>query len=171
MYKKILSDPLVIPVGVSVVAEDLLRKLLDRNPATRLGANGAQDIKVHPFFQDVDWKRLYAKKYNPPFRPNVVSSNIINHRYQLRILQILMMNLQMSFQLIQSRTPRIYPRQFNSNSKALVTKHTTYLVRLLVVWLIVWELWEYLIGPVTCLVYKSLRTPSKICGKFFQYDC
>ena len=42
---------------------------------TRLGANGALDIKSHPFFQDVDWRRLLAKKYNPPFRPNVVSFN------------------------------------------------------------------------------------------------
>lgn len=74
MYKKILSEPLTFPAGVSVVAEDLLRKLLDRNPSTRLGVQGAQPIKDHPFFTDVDWRRLLAKKYTPPFRPNVKSA-------------------------------------------------------------------------------------------------
>ena len=76
MYKKIMSEPLNFPPGVSPVAEDLLRKLLDRDANTRLGAQGAQQIKDHPFFTDVDWRRLLAKKYTPPFRPNVVSKTL-----------------------------------------------------------------------------------------------
>ena len=34
---------------------DLLTKLLSRNPIERLGVKGAEDIKCHPFFQDIDW--------------------------------------------------------------------------------------------------------------------
>ena len=75
MYKKILSDPIIFPPTVSPIAEDLLRKLLNRNPAERLGSQGAQQIKEHPFFRDVDWRRLLAKKYTPPFRPNVASAH------------------------------------------------------------------------------------------------
>ncbi len=33
--------------------EDFLLKLLDKDPARRLGANGASEVKAHEFFQDV----------------------------------------------------------------------------------------------------------------------
>ena len=38
--------------------KDLLLKLLDKNPLTRLGSpetGGAQAIKAHPFFAGIDW--------------------------------------------------------------------------------------------------------------------
>lgn len=53
-----------------------MSQLLNRDPATRLGANGTKAIKDHPFFADVDFKRLLQKRYTPPFRPNVVSVSI-----------------------------------------------------------------------------------------------
>ena len=31
--------------------------------------NGAHDFKDHPFFQDIDWKRLYNKQVTPSFIP------------------------------------------------------------------------------------------------------
>ncbi|TPX69348.1 hypothetical protein SpCBS45565_g02581 [Spizellomyces sp. 'palustris'] len=74
MYKKILSDELRFPDEMSSVAKDLLRQLLNRDPAKRLGANGADEIKRHPFFADINWSRLLARKYPPPFRPNVTSA-------------------------------------------------------------------------------------------------
>ena len=41
---------------MSMELKDLLLKLLSRNPIERLGAKGgAQDIKSHPFFDDIDW--------------------------------------------------------------------------------------------------------------------
>jgi serine/threonine-protein kinase RIM15 len=36
-------------------AKDLISKLMIRNPMTRLGFNGAQEIKDHPFFAGVNW--------------------------------------------------------------------------------------------------------------------
>ncbi|KAL3899141.1 MAG: hypothetical protein SGCHY_002257 [Lobulomycetales sp.] len=74
MYKKILSEPLVIPDEISQASRDLLTKLLDRNPEKRLGANGAEEIKKHPFFADIQWNKLMAKKYVPPFKPEVESA-------------------------------------------------------------------------------------------------
>ena len=41
--------------------KDLIMKLLKRNPIERLGANGAWEIKSHPFFKDVDWT-LFEKE-------------------------------------------------------------------------------------------------------------
>jgi serum/glucocorticoid-regulated kinase 2 len=72
MYKKIVQAPLKFPDEVSPVAQDLLTKMLDRDPAKRLGANGAEEIKRHKFFDDINWVKLNARKYTPPFRPDVV---------------------------------------------------------------------------------------------------
>lgn len=75
MYRKILTAPLNFP-GYDVVppaARDLLTKLLDRDPTKRLGVNGSTEIKSHPFFHGIDWKKLLQRKYEPTFKPNVVS--------------------------------------------------------------------------------------------------
>lgn len=74
MYRKILSDPLRFPENMGSEARDLLTKLLDRDPAKRLGVRGAQDIRGHPFFaRHIDFKKLWQKKIQPPFKPAVVS--------------------------------------------------------------------------------------------------
>lgn len=76
MYRKILSEPLHFP-GPEIVppaAKDLLTKLLNRKPEQRLGANGASEIKAHPFFHSIDWRKLLQRKYEPTFKPNVVSN-------------------------------------------------------------------------------------------------
>lgn len=75
MYRKILSEPLHFP-GPEIVppaAKDLLTKLLNRKPEQRLGANGAAEIKAHPFFHSIDWRKLLQRKYEPTFKPSVVS--------------------------------------------------------------------------------------------------
>lgn len=74
MYRKILSQPLHFPEGnvVPPVARDLLTKLLNRDPEKRLGVNGAEEIKAHPFFEAIDWRKLLQRKYEPVFKPNVV---------------------------------------------------------------------------------------------------
>ena len=71
-----MNDELRFPDVVSRNAKDLLRKLLDRDPSRRLGSKGAQEIKDHPFFDEIDWKKLMARKITPPFRPDVVSEDI-----------------------------------------------------------------------------------------------
>ena len=75
MYRKILSEPLHFP-GPDIVppaAKDLLEKLLDRRPSERLGANGPSEIKAHHFFANIDWRKLLQRKYDPTFKPSVVS--------------------------------------------------------------------------------------------------
>lgn len=71
MYRRILQDPLRFPDDIDKEARSLLSGLLARNPAKRLGNSGAAEIKSHPFFSSIDWKKLYAKKIQPPFKPNV----------------------------------------------------------------------------------------------------
>ena len=43
-----------------------------RNPNARLGAAGIDEIKEHPWLQDVDWDKLLAKRIRAPFRPIVI---------------------------------------------------------------------------------------------------
>ncbi|KAL3229175.1 Serine/threonine-protein kinase YPK2/YKR2 [Nakaseomyces bracarensis] len=74
MYKKILQDPLVFPDGFDRDAKDLLIVLLSRDPQRRLGFNGAEEIKSHPFFAQLSWKRLLMKGYIPPYKPPVTSA-------------------------------------------------------------------------------------------------
>jgi serine/threonine protein kinase len=71
MYEKILRDPLLFPDEVSPSARSILTGLLTRDPAQRLGVNGADEIKRHPFFEKIDWRRLAQKKIQPPFKPSV----------------------------------------------------------------------------------------------------
>ena len=88
MYAKILQDPLRFPDEVAHDARSVLTGLLTRDPAQRLGVNGAEEIKRHPFFaKAIDWKRLMAKKIQPPFKPSVV---------RCRLLRLLLLALLMS---------------------------------------------------------------------------
>ena len=77
MYRKILSEPLHFP-GPEIVplpAKDLLIQLLDRRADHRLGAKGPSEIKAHPFFNQIDWRKLLQRRYDPTFKPNVVSAH------------------------------------------------------------------------------------------------
>ena len=72
MYRKILYDPLRFNDDMDRDARSLLTGLLTRDPDKRLGNGGAHEIKNHPFFASVDWKKLVQKKIQPPFKPSVV---------------------------------------------------------------------------------------------------
>ncbi|OMJ66235.1 hypothetical protein SteCoe_36995 [Stentor coeruleus] len=59
-----------IPSGWSNEAADFVNHLLQRKPVSRLGLNGPEEIKQHPWLQDIDWKALYKKSQPAPFIPN-----------------------------------------------------------------------------------------------------
>jgi serine/threonine protein kinase len=70
LFDRLRSAPLHFPPYVSKRAESLIRALLNRNPAERLGAaSGASQIKQHPFFEHMDWQKLLERRIPPPFRP------------------------------------------------------------------------------------------------------
>ena len=51
-------------------AFDFLSWMLERDPKKRLGAGGIEEIKDHPFFKGINWKKLYNKEVKPPFIPS-----------------------------------------------------------------------------------------------------
>ena len=58
MYQRILSDPLLFPPDMPADAMSVITGLLQRDPSKRLGSNGAEEIKRHPFFsKHIDWNR------------------------------------------------------------------------------------------------------------------
>lgn len=70
VLKNIENAKLRIPVRVSATARDLIKKLMKRNLNKRLGSkNGAEEVKSHPFFADVDWEVVLKKELVPPVIP------------------------------------------------------------------------------------------------------
>ena len=55
-------------IKISDNAKDLLLKLIT-NSNNRLGKNGSEEIKSHPFFKGVNWKKI--KEMKPPFIPQL----------------------------------------------------------------------------------------------------
>lgn len=74
MYEKILHAELKFPSHVSENARSIISGLLNRDPSKRLGhKNDCEEIKIHPFFEGIDWEKLDKKEYKPPFNPGVES--------------------------------------------------------------------------------------------------
>eukprot|EP01102_Stenamoeba_stenopodia_P019851 TRINITY_DN7584_c0_g1_i2.p1 TRINITY_DN7584_c0_g1~~TRINITY_DN7584_c0_g1_i2.p1 ORF type:complete len:1360 (+),score=248.69 TRINITY_DN7584_c0_g1_i2:678-4757(+) len=59
------------PEDMSEEAKDLISKLLHPDPSKRLGSNGVQEIKDHPFFDDVNWDTLLSEPLNEAFIPRL----------------------------------------------------------------------------------------------------
>lgn len=71
VFKKILGREIQWPTYFNLeeqkefdssLAKDLITKLLVLDPSERLGYNGAQEIKEHPYFKDVDWDHVYEEE-------------------------------------------------------------------------------------------------------------
>ena len=77
IYKK----KVVYPSWMEENAKDLIINLLTIEPDKRLGSgkNGAENIKKHPFFSDVDWDKALNKKLKPPFIPKIEDETDIKY--------------------------------------------------------------------------------------------
>lgn len=73
MYKNIAFGKVRFPKdALSSDGRNFVKGLLNRNPRHRLGANGdARELQEHPFFADIDWDLMAAKKLQPPFKPQL----------------------------------------------------------------------------------------------------
>lgn len=62
MFDQIKRDKPRIPTGISPQCKDFLLKTMNKKPHERLGNRGAQEIKNHAWFKDIDWKQVLEKK-------------------------------------------------------------------------------------------------------------
>ena len=62
-------------------AKDLINKLLNKVPEKRIGSGkeGAENIKKHPFFSDIDWNKALNKELRPPFIPKIENETDIKY--------------------------------------------------------------------------------------------
>ncbi|XP_019735259.1 ribosomal protein S6 kinase beta-2-like [Hippocampus comes] len=77
---KILKCKLNLPPYLTIDAKDLIKKLLKKNPAQRLGSSKADcaDIKRHPFFKQIKWDELLNMRVEPPYKPQLQSDEDVS---------------------------------------------------------------------------------------------
>jgi serine/threonine protein kinase len=71
MYRMVMHDPVKYPDHLSLVARDLIGRLLEKDPAKRIGG-GEEDyleIKAHEFWSQLDWNALEKKEIEPEWKP------------------------------------------------------------------------------------------------------
>ena len=73
--EKILRCKLSCPAFLTNEAKSLLRKLLRKTVAERLGAGpkDALEVRRHAFFRNLNWDQVLERRLEPPFRPTLNS--------------------------------------------------------------------------------------------------
>lgn len=64
---------LLMPRGMDPDAKDLITRLLIKNQVKRLGYNGVEEVKAHPFFASIDWTSLLQKRVSAPLNPHIMT--------------------------------------------------------------------------------------------------
>ena len=67
------------PIKVSDEAKHIITKLLEKNPGSRLGKNGLKEIKIHPFFGNLNFDMINHKKLKSPFKPQIDDNNLASN--------------------------------------------------------------------------------------------
>jgi cGMP-dependent protein kinase len=75
IFKKIINSQkyLTFPRGLDNASVDLIKALMNPNPAFRLGnlLGGPTEIMEHAFFAGLDWTQLQAKALPAPYQPSI----------------------------------------------------------------------------------------------------
>ena len=89
LFRKIMSEKVKMPDGLTAAACVLLKGLLNKNPLSRFGAakgtmfqvGGVAQVKQLEFFSKIDWDLLEQKKVEPPERLDVDNEEDTRHFY------------------------------------------------------------------------------------------
>jgi serine/threonine protein kinase len=71
LYRMIVRDEMKFPAGFSPTATALIRALCTKNPHERLGSNGTDEIKSHPFFDGIPWDDILEKNLKMEWVPAI----------------------------------------------------------------------------------------------------
>ena len=69
IQKQVQVHPTDIPATWSPDAGKFINSLLQRKPENRLGTNGIDDLKQHPWLSDINWEKIRNKQAKAPFLP------------------------------------------------------------------------------------------------------
>ncbi|RVW96284.1 Protein phosphatase 2C and cyclic nucleotide-binding/kinase domain-containing protein [Vitis vinifera] len=75
-FAKIARGQLNLPRTFSPEAVDLITKLLEVDESTRLGSQNPDSVKIHKWFDGIDWKRLTDSSFPVPHE---ITSRIAQH--------------------------------------------------------------------------------------------
>jgi len=64
-----------LPEGWSLESADLINKLIQRKPINRLGFNGIEELKAHPWLLNFPWQKLENRIIKSPFDLKVKLKN------------------------------------------------------------------------------------------------
>ncbi|KAK4391827.1 Serine/threonine-protein kinase CBK1 [Sesamum angolense] len=80
LLKKAMGLSVIAEARLTPEAKDLIRSLL-RDADTRLGSRGADEIKAHPWFKDVNWDMLYEMEaaYKPEVNGELDTQNFMKY--------------------------------------------------------------------------------------------
>jgi len=80
LYQRICTERVPpLPNRIPRDTCDLLQRLLNKNPETRLGFNGVVEVKSHPFFLNVDFNALDRREIRPEFQPYINGPDDVSH--------------------------------------------------------------------------------------------
>ena len=81
LKKRITHDKVKLPAYLTSEAHSLIKALLQRDPAKRLGygPNGLDQVKKHPFFKTINWKKLENLEIPSPFKPVVNGMDCVSN--------------------------------------------------------------------------------------------
>lgn len=131
---KISLNKDTIPKDWSLECADFVQQLLEIDPKKRLGAQGIEEVKGHPWIKYFNWKDLYLEKLKAPFIPPIDEENF-NHKYCNMVEKIGIKTQERYNRIVKSS---IYPIVFNSftyfnrfakenqNSASFVNPHIIY---------------------------------------------
>lgn len=73
LFKAIVRGKYKISPRCNDVVKDLITKVLETQPAKRLGslAGGDMDLKKHAWLADVDFDKLKQRKFKAPWKPEI----------------------------------------------------------------------------------------------------
>lgn len=67
------------------LCQQLLQKVVKNRLGCRNGKFGAREVKLHPFFNSINWRRLEAGIVEPPFNPDV-STHVLGKFIKILIM-------------------------------------------------------------------------------------
>merc|ERR1712222_161766 len=73
LFDRIRRGDLSYPAYVTPAAKDLMKQLLITDPSKRLGSgpSDGEEVKVHLFFESIDWSKVMKRELPPPFKPDI----------------------------------------------------------------------------------------------------
>ncbi|KAM8915157.1 protein kinase C eta type isoform 2-T2 [Spinachia spinachia] len=83
LFEAILKEDIVYASWLSTEAVNILKALLTKNPARRLGCVaseiGEEAVTSHAFFANIDWEKLNRREMEPPFKPRIKTAEDVNN--------------------------------------------------------------------------------------------